>query len=233
MIRATSSSSLTDTIIAAMHTAQIEIYGIVPSNAFVDAPDPHHPNTVLASAKNVIIFGLPHLKSTYDRPTAEPYAFIRNTLSDQINRISMSLAYTIEASGFDAVPIDAVGPTTKDAHGRSRGIISLKHAASLAGLGTFGKNTLILNQKYGNRLWFGAVITAAPLESILHESKSLCIKTCTRCIDACEAQALLPMPPHIHQGKCWQHAFDSSDERLQITCFKCRRACPVRFGIHA
>jgi epoxyqueuosine reductase QueG len=233
MTMTASTTSLTSTVTTELQAAQIEIYGIVSSDAFVDAPAAHHPNAVLSSAKSVIIFGLPHLKSTYDRPTAEPYAFIRNTLSDKINRISMSLAYTLEANDFDAIPIDAVGPTTKDKTGRSRGIISLKHAAALAGLGTFGKNTLILNKTYGNRLWFGAIITSAPLTPILHDAETLCIEGCTRCIESCKAKALLPSKPFIHQGKCWAHAFDSSDERLQITCFECRRTCPVRFGIRA
>jgi epoxyqueuosine reductase QueG len=224
-------ANLTSLIIHTLGNQDIDVFGIVPAEAFSEAPPGHHPQSILPTAATVIIFGIPHLKGTYLSTTTEPYAFIRNALADKINQMSMALAYRIESQGYEAIPVDAIGPTTKDATGRSRGIISLKHTAELAGLGSFGKNTLILNRTYGNRLWFGAVITSAPLQPTQHAHADLCIKKCTKCIDACKVSALLQVSPFIHQADCWHHAFDDSDERLQITCFECRRVCPLRFGI--
>ncbi|MBN2348313.1 MAG: hypothetical protein JXJ22_05720 [Bacteroidales bacterium] len=65
----------------------------------------------------------------------------------------------------------------------------MKHSAELAGLGSIGKNTLLINKKFGNRLWLGGVITNAKLESD-EKTKNFCPNNCEICIDACPQSAL-------------------------------------------
>jgi len=209
----------------------IDTFGIATTDMFQEAPKGFHPLDVLPNAKSVIVFGRKHLSGTYFAEKSEPYSFIRNALSDQLNQTGMNLAYLIEKYGYYAVAIDSVGPSSKDKTGRSRGIISLKNSAVLAGLGSIGKNTLVINKTYGNLLWFGAVICTAPLNPSSYQVQNLCIDGCTKCIDACEVGALSYDSLFMDQQKCWNHAFNSSDEKMMINCFECRKVCPLKFGI--
>lgn len=70
-------------------------------------------------------------------------------------------------SGRFAVPLPADSPYEYwDAEQmEGRGLLSMKHAAVLAGLGTLGKSTLLLNEAYGNLLTLGAILTEFDLAS--------------------------------------------------------------------
>ncbi|MBN1677472.1 MAG: epoxyqueuosine reductase [Candidatus Thermoplasmatota archaeon] len=68
---------------------------------------------------------------------------------------------------------------------------SYKRIAQLAGMGSYGKNALIIHPKYGPWLRFGAVLTDAPLLPDRPFEGDLCGK-CERCLTACPADALEP-----------------------------------------
>jgi epoxyqueuosine reductase len=69
--------------------------------------------------------------------------------------------------------------------------ISLKPIAKITGLGSTGKNTLILNPEYGPFVRFTAILTEAEFEPDTPHLENLCGE-CTRCIDACPSKALQP-----------------------------------------
>ncbi len=109
--------------------------------------------------------------------------------------------------------------------------INLKEAAVRAGLGNWGKSTLVLHPKYGNRLRFMALRTDAPLES---QTETYPIRVenpvcdgCTICIDACPERILEPyrMP---ETTRCLANAarMANKDGRL-IPCDICLRLCPA------
>lgn len=68
---------------------------------------------------------------------------------------------------------------------------SEKRIARLAGIGAFGKSSLIINPKHGPWLRLGMVVTDADLEPSRPFEKDLCGR-CHRCVDACPAGALKP-----------------------------------------
>lgn len=113
----------------------------------------------------------------------------------------------------------------------SRGEINLKEAAVRVGLGNWGKSTLVLHPKYGNRLRFMALRTDAPLESqtkrhTIRGENPVC-DGCTICIDDCPERILEPyrMPETIH---CLANMarMVGKDDRL-IPCNICLRLCPA------
>jgi len=63
--------------------------------------------------------------------------------------------------------------------------------ARAAGLGWIGKNTCLINQQQGSWFFLGELLLSIPLETDT-PVPSRC-GTCTRCIDACPTQALVPV----------------------------------------
>ncbi len=67
--------------------------------------------------------------------------------------------------------------------------INEKKAAFLGGLGFIGKNTLLINEKYGSFLFIGDICTDAEIHIENEIKKNLC-EDCRLCIKACPGNAL-------------------------------------------
>ena len=105
------------------------------------------------------------------------------------------------------------------------GILSLKHAAVLAGLGKMGKNTLLVNERFGNMLWLGAVLVSAELEPDPLAGYEGCHQKCTICLDVCPQHALDGVT--IDQKRCRTRSISSTDGGgWVLACNLCRKACP-------
>ncbi len=77
---------------------------------------------------------------------------------------------------------------TKETKG-AVGDVSLRHAAYAAGLGTFGRNNLILHPKWGSKVIFTAILTNLELESDPVKNEELC-NDCLACVNNCPGGAL-------------------------------------------
>nr|WP_308627096.1 hypothetical protein [uncultured Eisenbergiella sp.] len=87
-----------------------------------------------------------------------------------------------------AVPIRTNGAERDKKTGRWRSIVSVKHAAQAAGLGTIGRNTLLLTPEYGSMVWLSLILTELVLEA--DERKADICNCCGRCVEICPVNAL-------------------------------------------
>jgi epoxyqueuosine reductase QueG len=127
----------------------------------------------------------------------------------------------------------------KAAYARS---ISHKRLAQLAGLGNYGKNSLIINPEFGPWLRFAAIVTNAALTASTPFSLDLC-EDCEECIKACPAGALTPY--RVDDRKCllgvhlsnktsfernpkWRNIEPPLTKNSHVMCMKCQKAC--RYG---
>ena len=210
-----------------------DLCGIAPVERFYHAPAGFHPTDVLPGCQSVISVAarFPHTTLTEGKSQAA-YTFIRNRMVDKLDRITFLLTEELDAAGHAAIPVASSDPydfwDMERRHGQ--GILSLKHAAVLAGLGKIGKNTLLVNRQFGNLLWLGAVLVDAPLVADPIANYSTCPESCRVCLDACPAQALNGIS--IEQKKCR----DRSNKVTEggggvLTCNLCRKVCPNMQGV--
>jgi epoxyqueuosine reductase QueG len=124
-----------------------------------------------------------------------------------------------------------ISPTVYDKKtNRTRSIVSVKHAAVLAGLGYIGKNTLVITPKYGNMIWLSAVLANIELEPDKIINKN-CPDNCFICIESCPVNAIEEGNLEMEQGKCWDYAFHTNEgESFYLKCHRCRTICPRCLG---
>ena len=201
---------------------------------FADAAEGFSPQDVFGDCRTVISFGVALPKGlSRINPRLVYHHFNEAVISGEIDRISFRLAKEIERRfGCAAVPVPSDTPYEywDAALSEGRGLFSLKHAALSAGLGTLGKNTLLLNEQYGSMLNIGAVLIDSPLPSD-SLADSICIDSCTKCIDSCPAGAI--RNGAVVQKLCREHTYGQTTAKGYETteCNLCRTVCPVAFGI--
>lgn len=203
-----------------------EVCGIADAGRFTEAPEGYRPKDIYKSAKTVIVYGRENGKEVFDLPTNAPYTFERNKLLALMDEITFILSQEIRKAGHTAIPIPSAEPYDywDTAKRQGRGILSLRHAGKLAGLGCIGKNTLLVNKKYGNRLWLGALITDAVLEPD-PITENLCPENCSICIESCPQSALDGVT--VDQKKCREICMSVTEGGgLLYACNECRKACP-------
>jgi epoxyqueuosine reductase len=106
--------------------------------------------------------------------------------------------------------------------------------AQLAGIGSVGKHTLLIEQGIGSWMLLGAIVTTANFEPSTPSPTDPC-STCTRCIDACPTDAITPW--EVDARKCISYltiehrsdidpSFYSQMGDWLFGCDICQEVCP-------
>jgi len=202
-----------------------DLAGVASVGPFDISPKGFHPRDLLGNCKSVAVVACEFPSSAIDEDS-DSYTAIRNSMAAKVDAITEEMANRLKSMEIDAVSVSSLAAATDN--GRFRGPVSLKHAAEFAGLGRIGKNTLLVNEKYGNMIWIGAVLTALDLEADRRAEYEGCTPGCRLCIDRCPVSAL--GDECMDQMACFKHTFSKVDGQLRILCWECRKVCPVRFG---
>lgn len=210
-----------------------DVCGFASAQDFTDAPEGFRPTDIFAKCNSIIVFGIALPKGLAEVDPKLIYGHFNYKTCTEVDTVAFHTAkYVEEHYGGYAVPLPADGPydywDTDKMEGR--GLISMKHAAVAAGLGTLGKSTLLLNSQYGNMLILGAVLTDLDLPSDSPAS-SICIADCNLCVSNCPAGALDSRP--VNQKMCRLNTYGTNARGFDtVNCNKCRMICPMKYGFN-
>ncbi len=111
-----------------------------------------------------------------------------------------------------------------------------RHLAYLAGLGNYGKNTLLIHPLYGSFFFIGLILTDLELEDSEYDKPKLLdiCKNCNRCIKACPTEAISENG-FINVNRCMSYLTQSKKEipeeylskftKFTFGCDFCQLAC--------
>ncbi len=208
-----------------------DVCGIAGIDRFANAPAGFHPSDIYKECRSVIVFAkrMPRGLASVNPRIVYNHANDLNIL--EVDRIAYQASGALEESGCVAIPLPCDSPydywEEDTLHGK--GILSMRHAAALAGLGSFGKNTLLINRKYGNFISIGCVLTNLDLASDPLEEE-LCLKNCRLCMDNCPACALNGQT--VDQKLCRTYTYSTNGRGFSIVnCNICRTVCPMSLGV--
>lgn len=108
-------------------------------------------------------------------------------LNGRLTKAVYDLATIFRKEGYKSLPLPAAGIPTDQRF--LTALVSYKHAAQIAGLGTIGRHSLLITAEYGPRVRLACLATEAPLRASPSIEKEYCI-SCDACIRECPAQAL-------------------------------------------
>lgn len=189
-----------------------------------------HPEKLFPGAKSAIIFvsyyKQPALPFKEDAGLIASYARGRKYHNVHHARLKKFIRWLEERSGESNI-----------AKGFSDSTPILEKALAVrAGLGWFGKNTLLIHRKFGTFTLLSGVLTTLEFSEKLEAPRLPRCGSCTKCIDACPTQALVS-PYRLNAAKCLSNHLIESDQDLPqeiasknpgyiFGCDICQDVCP-------
>ena len=209
-----------------------DLCGIAGVERFNNAPEGFKPSDIYSKTESVIVFAKRLPSGSLYANTCVPYTHMNNVITFEVDRLGFELCLILEDMEIKAIPIPSDDPSIYWEADKqyARGILSLRHAGYFAGLGVIGKNTLLINEKYGNMIQIGAVLVDKKLKSSPIATYKPCITDCNLCIESCPRNALNGVT--ISQNLCRPLSnFITKRGNILKKCNLCRGNCPNFLGI--
>ena len=192
-------------------------------------PPSFRPGAILPKARSVIVIGFPvHLPAIESAPSIW-YREEYKTLNRLIDQYTWKFAEFLCSTGYSSVSVP------RDGYGSIRvlqenpvAFFSHRHAAVLAGLGSFGRNNMVLTTEWGPRVRFGTVLSTADIEPDPLFPSSLCIR-CNACVHACPVSALSAddYPDSLTDKMACSNRSAYLNKQYISPCGVCIKVCPV------
>lgn len=179
----------------------VDLVGIASAQCVEITPTRRGPSNVLPGASSVVVFAKRMLRGSIESPREEVVTTQNLALYQELDRISYTLGCFLEEKGYRAATIPAYSPVEMTSETKGFvGVVSLRHVAQAAGLGTLGKNNLLLTDALGPRVRLGGIVTTAPIDPDESVTGDFCVD-CEACVEACPVDAL-SQPGKTHTGRC-------------------------------
>jgi epoxyqueuosine reductase len=192
-------------------------------------PPEFYPQNVVPGTRTVVVIGLPVTLPILETTPSVLYHELYRTVNGLLDQYAYRIALFLDEGRHSAVGITRDGYASLEVlRERPVAAFSHRHAAYLAGLGTFGVNNTLLTERYGPRVRFASILTTARIEPDAVMTKGLCIH-CMRCAEHCPVGAIDggDYPGHlIDKVKCTDHNA-SLGKRGISPCGNCIKVCPV------
>ncbi|MDO9630075.1 MAG: DUF1730 domain-containing protein [Acholeplasmataceae bacterium] len=201
--------------------AQFDVVGIIHTKRYLDEAKRMVKKIPQVDYPTMVVVGLNYpmrlIKHTKTHLIPSFYTFgsdYHTVLKNRIKRVMDQMPFLYEL-GVDNHPHDE------------------RLAATLSGVGYFGKNQLIINEFFGTYIFLGIVFIDVSLEEELILEISDDCGTCRKCIDACPTNALFEGGYEVE--KCMSHFNQSkralSEEEIDANyllfgCDICQMVCP-------
>jgi epoxyqueuosine reductase len=210
-----------------MGVADVNLWETPPFRPWM--PKEFFPQSIFPEAKSVIVIGLPITLPVLETTPSIFYRELYLTVNSLLDQYSYRLANFLNEKGHSSIFVPRDGYAGVEALLKNPvAFFSHRHAAFLAGLGTFGVNNMLLTPQFGPRVRFGSIFTSAELPSASLMGEDLCTR-CMRCVRMCPASALSGQnyPDALTEKKsCVAHSAELN--RLGISpCGICIKVCPV------
>ncbi len=148
--------------------------------------------------KSALVFAVPYtqqltLKTYHEKTFHEGILGAKEKLESKVSEIESLLRK-------EAVKYYIPEVAQKD-DGRFAAEFSFKDAAASAGIGWFGKNDVIITEKYGPRVRLSAILIDHDFEYGQPYEKCMCPDDCEKCIGICPGHALLDVQWQVGMGR--------------------------------
>lgn len=201
----------------------IDAEALEPQDLFVG----RQPKDLMPEAKSLIVSSIYIGGCRFPETNAEEYGRVsRLTFAgfywNVVEPLKPLRDYLI-SQGYQAIIYDGI---------EEDNCVPLKPAAVKAGLGWQGKNTLLVNKKYGSFQALGGIITDADLAERYTPEEDHC-GGCTKCINSCPGNALENR--RLDRSKCLSNLLEEDNmpesvkempDNYFFECDICQDACP-------
>lgn len=210
-----------------MGVASVERWDRPPFQPWV--PEEFRPSAIYPEARSVVVVGLPITLPVLETSPSIHYFQLYKTVNELLDQATYHLSNLLGEHGHPSmfIPRDGYGHISLMME-RALVFFSHRHAALLAGLGTFGVSNMVLTREYGPRVRFASVLTAAELPPDPMMEENLCTR-CMRCVDICPVKALSEedYPKGLTRKEaCAARAVDLGS-KYASPCGFCIKVCPI------
>ncbi len=195
-------------------------------------PKEFWPESIYPDAKTVIVIGLPIQLPIVETAPSIYYHELYKTVNILLDIKAYEISNFLTEMGYPSIylPRDGYGDIDVLLK-KPLAFFSHKHAAFLAGMGSFGENNVILTEEYGPRVRFTSIFTTARIEGDKIKGIDLC-KHCQRCVTQCPVNAIperegskeFPLP--MDKLGCATRS-KKLREKFISPCGICIKVCPV------
>lgn len=182
-----------------------DLVGIAGADSFETNARRRGPAFVMPKARSIIVFAQRMLVGCIESPSDMVVTVQGIALYDELHKLALKTAFLLEQRGHRAAMVPGYSPVDMNLETKGlTGEVSLRHAGVAAGLGTPGRNNLLVTPEFGPRVRLCAVVTTAELDPDEPCSDQFC-DDCEACVSACPVEALSE-PGKTRTGRCLRMA---------------------------